>query len=148
MGIPWCAYFAELNWLPEIVAQMVNCNQVFNFTRGERRGWNELFYPAEGHGIEEEYIKPILKNLRQTATLICRPNKDAFCCSKSIQALEKLNHAGTLSWIRHFENQVNETGVPLIQSLRRANMYWYEMKTDNMADFVANINYEIGRAHV
>src|SRR5690606_8388258 len=39
-------------------------------------------------------------------------------------------------------NQNNETGVPLTQSLRRANMFWYEMKTDNMADFVANVNYD------
>jgi len=47
-----------------------------------------------------------------------------------------------LQWIRSFENQNNETGVPLTQSLRKANMFWYEMKTDNMADFVANVNYD------
>lgn len=143
MGIPWCAYFAELNWLPDIMNQIVNCNQVFNFTRGERRGKNELFYPANGHGIEREYIRPILKNLRQMDTaFICSANREAFCCSKSICELEELNHTGALCWIRLFENQVNETGVPLSRSLRRANMYWYEMKTDNMADFVANINYD------
>ena len=142
MGIPWCAYFAEINWLPEIADQIVNCNKIFDFTRGERRGWNKLFYPTEGHGIEEEYIKPILKNLRQTATLICTTNKDAFCCSRSIQELEELNHRGALNWIRHFENQVNETGVPLPQALQRANMHWYEMGTNNMADFVANVNYD------
>ncbi|MFV0398117.1 MAG: N-6 DNA methylase [Bacteroidales bacterium] len=142
IGIPWCAYFAEITWLPEIVDQIVSCNQIFDFTRGERRGWNELFYPAKGHGIEEEYIKPVLKNLRQTTALICTTNKDAFCCPRSIQELEELNHTGALNWIRHFENQVNETGVPLTQSLQRANMHWYEMKTDNMADFVANVNYD------
>ena len=142
MGIPWCAYFAEINWLPSIAAKLESCNQFFDFTRGERRGWNELFYPAEGHGIEEEYIKPVLKNLRQTSGLTSTTNKEAFCCSRNVQELESLNHTGALNWILHFENQVNETGVPLTQSLRRANMYWYEMKTDNMADFVANINYD------
>jgi hypothetical protein len=47
-----------------------------------------------------------------------------------------------LQWIRSFESQNNETGIPLTQSLRKANMFWYEMKTENMADFVANVNYD------
>lgn len=47
-----------------------------------------------------------------------------------------------MEWIKSFENQNNETGIPLTQSLRKANMFWYEMKTENMADFVANVNYD------
>lgn len=142
IGIPWCGYFANLNWLTDISEKLIDCNQVFNFTRGERRGWNALFYPASGHNIEAEYIKPVLKNLRGTAGLYCTADAEAFCCSKSIDELEQLNHTGALEWIRSFENQNNETGVPLTQSLRKANMFWYEMKTDNMADFVANVNYD------
>lgn len=142
VGVPWCGYFANLNWLSEVSEKLINCNEVFNFTRGERRGWNALFYPASGHNIETEYIKPVLKNLRGTTGLYCTTNAEAFCCSKSIEELEQLNHTGALQWIRSFENQNNETGVPLTQSLRRANMFWYEMKTDNMADFVANVNYD------
>ena len=142
IGIPWCGYFANLNWLSDISEKLIDCNQVFNFTRGERRGWNALFYPALGHNIEAEYIKPILKNLRGTAGLYCTADAEAFCCSKSIDKLVQLNHTGALEWIRSFENQNNETGVPLTQSLHKANMFWYEMKTDNMADFVANVNYD------
>ncbi|WP_213197159.1 N-6 DNA methylase [Cloacibacterium caeni] len=142
IGIPWCGYFANLNWLSDISEKLIDCNQVFNFTRGERRGWNALFYPALGHNIEAEYIKPILKNLRGTAGLYCTADAEAFCCSKSIDELVQLNHTGALEWIRSFENQNNETGVPLTQSLHKANMFWYEMKTDNMADFVANVNYD------
>ena len=141
-GIPWCGYFANLSWTADISEKLIDCNQVFNFTRGERRGWNPLFYPASGHNIEAEYIKPILKNLRGTAGLYCTADAEAFCCSKSIEELEQLNHTGALEWIKSFENQNNETGVPLTQSLRKANMFWYEMKTDNMADFVANVNYD------
>lgn len=142
MGIPWCAYFAELHWLAKIASRIMDCNRAFRFTRGERRGWNPLFYPQVGHGIEKGYIKPMLKNLRQTRGLVCVTNKEAFCCAKSIEDLKKLNHTGALNWIRHFENQTNETGIPLPKSLRRANMQWYEMRSDNMADFVANINYD------
>lgn len=142
IGIPWCGYFANLNWLPTITEKLINSNQIFDFTRGERRGWNALFYPAKGHGIENEYIHPILKNLRSTTSLTCIAEIEAFCCSKSIEELEALNHTGALNWIRSFENQTNETGVPLPQSLRKANMYWYEMNTNNMADYVANVNYD------
>lgn len=141
-GIPWCGYFADLNWIADISEKLIDCNQVFNFTRGERRGWNALFYPASGHNIEAEYIKPVLKNLRGTSGLYCNADAEAFCCSKSIDELEQLNHTGALEWIKSFENQNNETGVPLTHSLRKANMFWYEMKTDNMADFVANVNYD------
>ncbi|MFB0967366.1 MAG: N-6 DNA methylase, partial [Cloacibacterium sp.] len=141
-GIPWCGYFANLSWIADISEKLIDCNQVFNFTRGERRGWNPLFYPASGHNIEAEYIKPVLKNLRGTAGLYCTADAEAFCCSKSIEELEQLNHTGALEWIKSFENQNNETGIPLTQSLRKANMFWYEMKTENMADFVANVNYD------
>ena len=132
IGVPWCGYFANLNWLKEVSQKLIDCNQIFNFTRGERRGWNALFYPASGHKIEAEYIRPVLKNLRATPGLYCSADAEAFCCSRSIEELEQLNHLGTLQWIRSFENQNNEIGVPLTQTLRKANMFWYEMKTDNM----------------
>lgn len=142
IGVPWCGYFANLNWLMKVSDKLIDCNQIFNFTRGERRGWNALFYPASGHNIEVEYIRPVLKNLRSTSGLYCSADAEAFCCSRSIEELEQLNHSGALQWIRSFENQNNETGVPLTQSLRKANMFWYEMKTENMADYVANVNYD------
>jgi len=142
IGIPWCGYFSNLNWLPLIFNKLIDCNRIFNFTRGERRGWNPLFYPASGHNIENEYIKPVLRNLKATTSLICRADTEAFCCSKSIDELKELNHNGAINWIKSFEYQVNETGIPLTQSLLRANMYWYEMKTASMADFVANVNYD------
>lgn len=142
IGVPWCGYFANLHWLTEVSEKLIDCNQIFKFTRGERRGWNPLFYPESGHNIDAEYIRPVLRNLRGTPGLYCSANAEAFCCSSSIEELEQLNHTGALQWIRSFENQNNETGVPLTQSLRRANMFWYEMKTDNMADFVANVNYD------
>jgi len=142
LGVPWCGYFADLTWLPSITTKLINSNQIFDFTRGERRGWNALFYPSAGHNIEPDYIKPVLKDLRRTTSLTCIADGEAFCCSKSLLELQALNHIGALEWIRTFVNQNNETGIQLTQSLRRANMFWYEMKTNNMADFVANVNYD------
>jgi len=142
IGIPWCGYFADLKWLLNITDKLIPTNEIFDFTRGERRGWNALFYPTSGHTIEEAYIQPVLKNLRTTNSLYCVTDREAFCCSKSINELIQLNHTGAVAWIRAFENQNNEVGLPLTQSLKKPNMFWYEMKTDNMADFVANVNYD------
>ena len=141
IGIPWSAYFTNLKWLPNIQEKLIKSNIAFDFTRGERRGWNPMFYPHSGHNIESEYIKPVLKHLRDTTSLNCVTNKEAFCCSKSIEELEQLGHTGAINWIRSFENQTNRTNKPLPEVLRKPNMFWYEMKTDNMADFVANVNY-------
>ena len=141
-GIPWSGYFSNLSWVENIRDRFINTSDIFYFTRGERRGWNAMFYPEAGHGIENEYIKPVLKNLRNTASLTSVTNKEAFCCSRSIEELQELGHTGAINWIRSFENQNNNSDIPLTESLNKPNMFWYEMKTDNMADFVANVNYD------
>ena len=140
-GFLWSTLFADISWFEVVQDRFISVKDLFNIRRGERRGWNPMFYPADGHGIENDYIKPVLKNLRNTSGLISSPNKIAFCCSKSIEELEELGHTGALDWIRTFENQNNKTGEPLTVSLKRPGMFWYEMRTDTLADFVANINY-------
>ena len=141
-GIPWSGYFSNLNWLGSVKDKLINTEEIFHITRGERRGWNAMFYPATGHNIEQEYIKPVLKHLRNTTGLECTPNAEAFCCSKTIEELETLGHNGAITWIRSFENQRNGTNRPLPEVLAKPNMFWYEMTTENMADFVANVNYD------
>lgn len=141
-GIPWSGYFSNLNWVANVRGNFINTNDIFHFTRGERRGWNPMFYPASGHNIEQEYIKPVLKHLRDTTNLECVSNAEAFCCSRSIEELENLGHYGAIAWINSFENQRNGTNKPLPEVLAKPNMYWYEMSTENMADFVANVNYD------
>lgn len=142
IGMPWSAYFSDLSWLADVSKKLINTNDVFTITRGERRGKNALFYPSKNHNIEDEYIFPLLKDLKATKSLECNANKDAFCCSKSIEELEKLGHNGAIAWIKSFENQTNNTNKPLTDVLSRSNMYWYEMKPKKQGDFVANINYD------
>ena len=141
-GIPWSGYFSNLSWVANVRDKFINTSDIFHFTRGERRGWNPMFYPASGHNIEQEYIKPVLKHLRDTTNLECVSNAEAFCCSLSIEELENLGHNGAIAWIGSFENQRNGTNRPLPEVLAKPNMHWYEMSTENMADFVANVNYD------
>lgn len=141
MGLGWSALFADLSWMPMLKKCLIKTNTLFDINRGERRGWDKMFYPADGHGIEKAYLRPVLKNSREVDTLIGNADGVAFCCSKSVTELRKEGAKGALSWIRKFETGKNETGVPLTKSLARANHYWYEMKDSTAADLVGNINY-------
>lgn len=65
----------------------------------------------------------------------------AFCCEVSIEELKTRKHFGALSWIKKFENQYNSKGDKLlIEVLSRPNLFWYEMPSDNRADFVLAMN--------
>ncbi len=141
IGTPWSAFFSNLNWLNSVKSKLTDANNIFSFSRGERRGQNALFYPKAGHTIEEIYLAPLLKDLRATKGLKSVPNKVAFCCSKSLDELESLGHTGALNWINSFENQTNGKGVLLHKALAKSGMYWYEMKPKKQGDFVANVNY-------
>lgn len=69
MGISLNALFHGIEWLEKMKAVLVPVTDVMEVKRGERRGKNELFYPEEGHTIEPEYIRPVLKSPRQSERL-------------------------------------------------------------------------------
>lgn len=140
LGLAWSALFTDCSWLSSIVNNLVPANSVFEIKRGERRGWDQMFYPPANHGIEPEYIQRVLKSARSIRSLIAHTDGDAFCCTRSIGELEELGHTGALRWISRFKNQVNTIGDPLPEALSRPGIYWYTMLPNTMADFVASIN--------
>lgn len=56
-GLGGNAQFVDCDWVLQL--PLVLLKNHFAIRRGERRGMNALFYPARGHGIEAEYIKPL-----------------------------------------------------------------------------------------
>lgn len=140
-GIGWSAFFVNLSWFDSVKGKLVKASDLFEINRGERRGWDQMFFPQQGHGIEEEYLRPVLKNLRSVSTLIAEPDGLAFCCSKTLVELQQEGATGALAWIARFSNGVNEKGKSLQESLARSNHFWYEMKDETVADLVATINY-------
>lgn len=134
------ALFHNVSWLLEITEHLIPINDVFTVIRGERRGWDEMFYPANGHGIEPEFIKKVLKSARNIDNLCAQADNDAFCCSQSKEGLQEHNFDGALRWIEKFENGVNRTGKPLPQVLAKSNMYWYEMSDTSLADLCTSMN--------
>lgn len=140
MNISLSSLFHDVHWLLGIRDKLTPISTVFNVVRGERRGWDTMFYPAAGHGIEQRYIRRVLKNARAVNTLYAQTDSDAFCCSSSLTVLRNEGHEGALSWIARFENGVNQTGKPLTEVLSRANMHWYEMSDNSTADIITTMN--------
>ena len=140
VGIGWNALFADLSWISNTSPNLVPASRWFDFSRGERRGWDKLFYPKAGHGIEAEYIKPVLKSARNVSGLLANANGEAFCCSASISALQSGRKRGALAWISRFQNATNKSGKPLTESLARHGHKWYEMRPSTLADFAISIN--------
>ena len=104
-GLGGNAQFVNCDWIFEL--PLVPLKSVFEVRRGERRGMNELFYPKRGHGIEQEYIKPLAKSPSAFVRLSMPPTKEAFSCSRTEAELEALGHTGALNWIRQFNTEEN-----------------------------------------
>ncbi|MDD3505756.1 MAG: hypothetical protein PHX65_04310, partial [Sulfurimonas sp.] len=144
INLNWNALFTNISWLEQIEDKLIDCSSLYEINRGERRGQNEMFYPAAGHNIEPDYIKPVLKTPRHINTLIARAETDAFCCSDSIEELEDFGMTGTLNWINKFQCKFNNKGEPLPEVLIKTageDCYWYEMNDSTMADLVASVNF-------
>lgn len=132
-GLAGNAQFVNCDWIFEL--PLLSFRDQFHIRRGERRGMNALFYPQGDHGIEEEYIYPLVKSPAEFTNLCGEATKEAFSCSRTEQELEDLGHTGALRWIERFNTDRN------IQKLSRANLYWYEMKVDCLTELVMSINY-------
>lgn len=139
LGVQWSALFTDLKWLNNLSQKLVPINTFFNIGRGERRGWDALFYPETENSIEPEFLKPFLKTIRSVDSLIASSDGMAFCCNKDMETL-RCHYRGAYAWINKFINARNNTNRPLPEVLSRPNMYWYEMKDDTTADLITSIN--------
>lgn len=142
LNIGWTSCFANIDWFLEYLEKFELLSYYMSIKRGERRGWNQLFYPSQEHQtlIEDIFLKPVLRTLRGKFNLFVSEDAKAFCCSISLEDLRKSGHIGALAWIKRFENMVNANGEPLIKVLARGNLKWYEMDANTMADFVLSMN--------
>jgi tRNA1(Val) A37 N6-methylase TrmN6 len=136
-GLRGTMQFLECDWILNL--PLKSLTTFVEIYRGERRGWNQMFYPSQSHSIEKKFLKPLLKNSKDITGYIANADKKAFCCSEELDVLES-NYPGTYSWIKKFESAKNNSNQPLVQSLARANMHWYEMRDDKLANFVFSIN--------
>ena len=132
-GLGGNAQFVNSDWVLNL--PLVHLSEHFEVRRGERRGMNELYYPAEGDGIEAEYIKTLAKSPTDFVRLSGEAVKEAFSCSRAEEQLHELGHHGALNWIGRFRNPHT------IQKLSRSKAFWYEMNAESLTELVMFINY-------
>ena len=131
-GLAGNAQFVDCNWIHEL--PLIRVNNLFRIRRGERRGMNALFYPEGEHGIEPEYIRPLIKSPSEFTRLRAHAVREAFACSRSEGELTEKGHTGALAWIERYKTDAN------MDKLRRANLRWFEMDADHVSDLVMFIN--------
>ena len=139
-GLTINTLFHDVLWMKKLVNKLVPVSKFLDVRRGERRGWNDLFYPSDTNDIEEEYIRPVLKNPARLKSYDAETDIEAFCCHRSKRELEELGHEGALTWIEKFEHINNGVGKPLPIALKKPGCYWYEMDDASRADFVTALN--------
>ncbi len=139
-GITLNALFHDVSWVDKLAECLIPIEKVLAVKRGERRGWNDLFYPPENSGIESEYIKPVLKKPALLKSYMAQTDIVAFCCHNSKDELRQSGHIGALNWIEKFESIRNGTGKLLPEALKHPKRFWYEMDDATKADFVTAIN--------
>ena len=132
-GLGGNAQFVSSDWILNL--PLVRLSEHFEVRRGERRGMNALYYPAKGHGIEAEYIRPLAKSPADFVRLIGEAAKEAFSCSRAEGQLRELGHHGALNWIERFRNPHT------IRKLSRNKAFWYEMNAESLTELVMFINY-------
>lgn len=71
---------------------LIPIQEILIIKRGERNGWNALFYPPENSGIESEYIKPALIKPALLKSFMVQSDRAVFCCHKSKEELRQLGH--------------------------------------------------------
>ena len=144
-GFGWISLFSDPEWLFLCLEKLVPVTHHFHISRGERRGWDKLFYPdmrkPEAQKIEKEFLCPVIKNLRSRYDFtVSSTNEQAFCCSLSKDELKKSGKNGALKWISIWENEVNGKGHPLPTVLKKAGLHWYQMDPNARAEFVLTMN--------
>ncbi|MBC6442553.1 MAG: N-6 DNA methylase [Rhodobacteraceae bacterium] len=142
LGLAGSAQFAGVDWMPDL--PLVPARDLLDIRRGERRGWNDLFYPASGHGIEPDYIKPVLRSSADVKRLVTKAGKDAFGCALSKAELAACGATGALAWIRRFETMRNGKNKPLPDVLAKTappGGHWYEMCADRLTELFIPMGY-------
>ena len=99
--------------------KLVSLKEIAEIRRGYTTGINEFFYLTEDRikefGIEDEFLKPVLKSPKEFEGILIDPAKlktKVFLCQKSKEELRREGKIGALRYIEWGEKQRTKDGVP------------------------------------
>lgn len=74
LSVSYNSLFHNIDWILDIKDKIIPIDTVFHVFRGNRRGWDALFYPQKGeHKIEDIYLRKILINAKNITSLLPPP---------------------------------------------------------------------------
>ncbi|AQQ71900.1 Type I restriction-modification system methyltransferase subunit [Limihaloglobus sulfuriphilus] len=148
-NIGWNFCFSEENfkWFLPNIDKFEKLSFYCKISRGNRTGWNKLFYPRENecYNIETEFLKPFIKDIRTCKKLVVSSSQQVFCCSMTEDELADVNKQGAIRWINRFKDQTTivkgkRITIPEKLLIENPNLSWYEIDTSKLADFIISMS--------
>lgn len=142
----WATFFIAENPLSIFEKKLINPQgTVFTNGRGTRTGQDAMHIfkadDAKKLKIEKEFLQPLLKSSRDVKSILHNQSSNhfLFICDKPETEL-KLKYPNSLKWIKKFEGQTNNTGIPLPQVFKNRKPFWYTLKSEKPANIFISIN--------
>lgn len=139
LNISYNSLFADLKWLVRVQDKLTPINSILSVIRGSRRGCDRMFFPSADSGIEPQFLIQAMKSLKRINSFIASPDAKAFYCNIPLNLLHGMNCKGAYSWIKRFENVVDNYG-PLKNRLSRPNIEWYDLQPNEIAEIGTMMN--------
>lgn len=130
--------------------KLVPLKKVAEVRFGIKTGINEFFYLTEDRikefGIEEEFLKPVLKSPKEFEGILIDPDKltiKVFLCQKSKEELKREGKSGALNYIEWGEQQKTNDGVswPNVASVRGRKPGWWALPNSELVQICWIVAY-------
>ena len=129
--------------------KLVRLGDIAEVRRGFTTGANEFFYLDEERieewGIEDEFLKPVIKSPREVTAIYVSPSSlktRVFVCNRPKTLLQGTNALCYIEWgekQRSKGRQKQEAGVPWPElPTMRGRHYWYSLKMKRPCNFFCN----------
>ena len=138
--------------LEKCANKLVPLREVAEIRRGFTTGINEFFYLREDKikhwGIEDEFLKPVLKSPKEFKGILIDPAKltaKVFLCQKSKEKLRREGKTGALKYIKWGEKQKTKDGVPWpdVPTVRSRKPRWWALPEADLVQIFWTKSYDV-----
>ena len=132
--------------------KLVPLKEVAEIRRGYTTGINEFFYLTEerikGFGIEDEFLKPVLKSPKEFEGILIDPAKlktKVFLCQKSKEELRREGKTGALKYIEWGEKQKTKDGIPWsdVPTVKNRKPGWWALPEADLVQVFWTKSYDV-----
>ena len=138
--------------LEKCADKLVPLQKVAEICRGFTTGINEFFYLKDDEikhwGIEEEFLKPVLKSPKEFEGILIDPAKlttKVFLCKKTKEDLRREGKTRALKYIEWGEKQKTKDGVPWpdVPTVRNRKPGWWALPEADLVQIFWTKSYDV-----